>query len=136
VTNGYLRDYTDLDFLMSVLQVSIRVARSLRRPIDADAIVQLMPQTSIPNYIFRNANGLLFEQADWILHEPSFSNGATYADLDLDGVLDLVVNTINRVLFLSRNTVSCSLEWRYLRISREVVDSISFRVCDRGKDRE
>ncbi|MDZ7650021.1 MAG: ASPIC/UnbV domain-containing protein [Cytophagales bacterium] len=40
---------------------------------------------------------------DWGLNIPSFSNGASFVDLDLDGDLDYVVNNINDPAFIYRN---------------------------------
>ena len=39
----------------------------------------------------------------WGLGKRSFSNGGTYADLDNDGDLDLVVNNINNPAYIFRN---------------------------------
>ncbi|MEO1096736.1 MAG: hypothetical protein AAFX57_03150, partial [Bacteroidota bacterium] len=48
------------------------------------------------------------------LSEPTFSNGAIYADLDNDGDLDLIVNNINQPAQLFRNLTSQATENTYL----------------------
>lgn len=64
-----------------------------------------MPSQRLPNYVFRNKGDLGMEKiADaWGLDEPSFSNGAAYADLDGDGDLDLVMNNLDHTAFVYRN---------------------------------
>jgi len=39
----------------------------------------------------------------WGVNERAFSNGSTYADLDNDGNLDLIVNNINSPAYIYRN---------------------------------
>ena len=70
-----------------------------------DSIVGKMPSMPIPNYAFKNNGDLTFSNkaADWGLDEPSFSNGSAYADIDNDGDLDLIVNNVNKPLFVYRN---------------------------------
>ena len=59
-----------------------------------------------PNFLFRNNGDLTFSDkaAAWGLDQPSYSNGAAYADFDNDGDLDLVTNNINDEAFVYRNT--------------------------------
>lgn len=40
------------------------------------------------------------------MDHPSFSNGSAYADLDLDGDLDLIVNNIEDPAFIYRNDIT------------------------------
>ena len=55
---------------------------------------------------------------EWGLDRLSYSNGASYADLDNDGDLDLVVNNINEKAFLFENTTSQNKkENSYLKLS-------------------
>ena len=56
-----------------------------------------LPERKLPNHFYRNKGDLTFEDAteDWYESVPSFSNGASYADLDNDGDLDLIVNNVN-----------------------------------------
>ncbi|MCB0457831.1 MAG: VCBS repeat-containing protein, partial [Flavobacteriaceae bacterium] len=43
---------------------------------------------------------------EWGLNDPSFSNGAAYADFDNDGDLDLIVNNVNDEIGLYRNNAN------------------------------
>lgn len=104
ITNGYMRDYTNKDFLRYWGDYKIKKAMDREAPKLMD-LVQAMPSTTLPNYIFRNNHDLTFsnKQQEWGLSRPSLSNGAVYADLDNDGDLDLVVNNINENAFVYKN---------------------------------
>ena len=113
ITNGYLRDYTNKDFLRYWGDYKIKKAID-REPALLMDLVTAMPSTMLPNYIFRNNHDLTFsnKQNEWGFAKPVISNGAVYADLDNDGDLDLVVNNINENAFVyknqSRETVAAS----------------------------
>ena len=64
-------------------------------------LLDSIPIVKIPNYAYRNKGDLTFEDVSmtWGLGIPSFSNGAIFSDLDLDGDLDYVVNNINDKAF-------------------------------------
>ena len=104
VTNGYLRDYTNKDFLKYWGDYKVRKAID-REPVQLMDLVKAMPSTRIPSYIFRNNHDLTFtnKQQEWGISAPAISNGAVYADLDNDGDLELIVNNINEPAFVYQN---------------------------------
>ena len=59
----------------------------------------------VSNYFFKGLADLQFanETEAWGMQQPSFSNGAAYADLDNDGDLDLVVNNMGERASVYRN---------------------------------
>ncbi len=116
VTNGYLRDYTNLDFINYMNEV-VKERGNLHREEVMD-IVQKMPSSNVKNYMFHNKQNGFFENNGeaWGFNQNSNSNGAVYADLDNDGDLDLVVNNINQPAFVYRNEAQKSNANHFLTI--------------------
>lgn len=104
ITNGYLRDYTNKDFLRYWGDYKIRKAMD-REPVKLMDLIQAMPSSVLKKYIFKNNGDLRFTnmQGRWGISQAAVSSGAVYADLDNDGDLDLVVNNINNEAFVYRN---------------------------------
>ncbi len=112
ITNGFPRDITDQDFVAYRAEVSNLMSTIMQ--------LDFIPSVKISNFAFKNKGGLNFENVtkDWGMNQPSFSNGAAYADLDNDGDLDYVVNNINDSASVYRNN-SIQLkpeESNYLRV--------------------
>jgi enediyne biosynthesis protein E4 len=116
VSNGYKRDYTNLDFI-KYMDDFIKSKGRLQRE-DVLTIIGQMPASNVVNYVFRNQQGAGFadQTKNWGLNTPSNSNGAAYADLDNDGDLDLLVNNINQPAFVYRNDSPKSTSNNYLQI--------------------
>ena len=98
ITNGFPKDVSDHDFI-----AYRRDATNLAPKKD---ILAQIPQIKLHNYAFRNNGNLTFSDVstNWGFTVPTFSNGAAYADFDNDGAMDMVVNNINDVASLYRNT--------------------------------
>jgi hypothetical protein len=108
ITNGYMRDYTSLDFLKYDAPEEIRKARQAGKEPDLFEVVKKMPASNVKNYFFRNNGNLQFQNANtnWGFDAVSLSNGAAYADFDNDGDWDLVVNNINQPAFILQNNAN------------------------------
>lgn len=107
VSNGIKRDMMHKD-------ASIERKNMIKegKKASLDELYNLIPSTKLANYLFQNQGGLKFHNmaAEWGVDQRSFSNGATYADLNNDGALDLVVNNLDQKAFIYRNT-SKSNHW-------------------------
>lgn len=107
ITNGYKRDVTDWDYkefyMDSILKVMAR-----GDSINLNEWLKNIPSVKINNYFYRNNSTLRFDNYSelWNDKQPSFSNGAAYADLDNDGDLDIVVNNIDDEAFILKNNLN------------------------------
>lgn len=104
VTNGVFRDVIDRDVNNEILQT---LHQRGTKPTEADFLLfaKKLPQQKLNNYLFRNKGDLTFENVSvsWTKEHPTFSNGATYADLDNDGDLDLIVSNLNQEATILKN---------------------------------
>ncbi len=122
ITNGYRKDVTDRDFIVYSENAGM-FGNNANAEARYNKLDELLPEVKIPNYSFRNRGGeagheLTFENtsADWGLNQASYSSGATYADLDNDGDLDLLVNNIDDEAFVYRNTLDRQAGGHSLRV--------------------
>ncbi len=121
ITNGYVKDITDLDFINYSNQSTLFGTEEAKNK-KLFKLIEKAPSVSIPNYFYENNTSLKFKDVstNWINEKKSLSNGAAYADLDNDGDLDLVVNNINQEAFLIKNnTTENAPKKKYLRVQLE-----------------
>lgn len=117
ITNGFVKDITDLDFINYSSQSTIfGTAESKSKKLIASLIN--LPGIHLSNFFYEQETTTKFNDVSikWIEEKLSFSNGAVFVDLDLDGDLDLVVNNINETAFVMENHASEQKENNYLRL--------------------
>ena len=117
ITNGLLRDIrnTDADKKISDLVSKTFNKYIIENPdnsnvnfwdiLDLQELLDFLPSQKLKNYFYKNYGDLNFKnEIDQLgLGDPSFSHGASYADLDNDGDLDLIVSNVNEKAFIYRN---------------------------------
>ncbi|KYP14759.1 VCBS repeat-containing protein [Flavihumibacter sp. CACIAM 22H1] len=127
ISNGYLRDYTNKDFLRYWGDYKVRKAID-REPAKLMDLVQAMPTTNLYNYVYRNNGDLSFsnQKESWGITDPGISSSAVYADLDLDGDLDLVINRVNKEVLVYENTSANTGDPNFLNIQVRYKDKNLF----------
>ncbi len=117
VSNGYVKDYTDMDFMKFTMN-SVIQSRQTGQATSVEDYINKMPQNEMPNYIFQNNGDQTFKKRtkDWGLNQKTISAGAVYADLDNDGALDLVINNTNSLAGIYKNNSQTLLKNNFLKI--------------------
>ena len=105
VCNGINHDVTNLDFMDFFANDLIQNMALSGHKESVDSVLMHIPVTPVANKAFHNNGNFSFSDAgeSWGFTQPSFSNGAAYADLDNDGDLDLIVNNENEPSFVYKN---------------------------------
>jgi enediyne biosynthesis protein E4 len=114
IANGFPKDLTDKDWTFYKMRTYELMA-------SAQHVISRAPAVKVPNMAFQNTDhfNLVNVSDQWLPQIPSYSNGASFVDLDNDGDLDYVTNNIDDVAFVYRNyTVERSAKQsNYIRLS-------------------
>ena len=117
VTNGYLRDVTDNDFMMFEGDSIRKEVINSNSGEDAMKVLSAIPSNKMINYLYKNNGNLTFNNitTNAGMDTPSWSNGAVYADLDNDGDLDIIVNNVYDTPFLYKNNTTDNKTANFIR---------------------
>lgn len=106
VTNGIVRDMQNNDFNQMVKNKY----NSAVGPNNYLEILNELPSVPVSNLIYQNEGNLKFQKLgkEAGFSKPGFSHGMAYADLDGDGDLDIVINSINAPASIYKNNTKRS----------------------------
>jgi hypothetical protein len=127
VTNGYMRNYLDMDFLSYMVSQRVNVQQANKDVVLLD-LISKMPPIEVQNYFYRNNGDLTFSKTsdEWGMDKNTVSNAAAYADLDNDGDLDLVVCHTNAEASVFRNNSEILTRNRFLKVKLRGKDKNTF----------
>jgi hypothetical protein len=111
ISNGIPKRLNDIDYINFVSNQELQQKMRDKSLEEKDMnMIDKFPEIKLPSKFYRNEGQMLFsDKADGIEGAtPAYSNGAVYADLDNDGDLDLVVNTIDAPALLYQNLTNDS----------------------------
>ncbi|WP_176214811.1 CRTAC1 family protein [Reichenbachiella faecimaris] len=118
VTNGLKRDFRNNDYrIYKKKRVEEAHAKGESYRDLMNELIAKTPQRLVTNKLYLNLGNLQFMDSMGIENsQPTFSNGAAYADLDLDGDMDLVLNNIDMKAMILRNNSATRPGFHYLQI--------------------
>ncbi|MFH0843397.1 MAG: VCBS repeat-containing protein [Bacteroidota bacterium] len=118
ITNGIYRRANDLDYIKFLTGGNRMFPSKDNSNVSNKNLYEKMPLYPNVSYIYKNNGDLTFSNMakEWGFNTRSYSNGSTYADLDNDGDLDLIVNNINAPAYIYRNNAGTLTNNHFLSV--------------------
>jgi len=119
ISNGIPKRLNDIDFINLISNQELLEKMKGNRLEGNDLqMINKFPEIKLPSKLFKNTGDMKFtdlgDQIDGAF--PAYSNGTIYADLDNDGDLDLVINSIDAPAILYQNMTNDKKRTAYLDI--------------------
>ena len=117
ISNGYRKNVTDLDFI-TYHSANRQFGNAQSQYEDMENLMRKVPEIKLNNYAYKNTGQGSFKNVSeqWGLDELSYASAAAYADLDLDGDLDIICSNIDEEASLFENKSS---KGNYLNLTLE-----------------
>ncbi len=118
VTSGIYRRPNDLDYVKFLTGGNRYNPTQNNDSVSNTTLFELMPLQPDINHLFQNNGDLTFTpmESQWGFDTPDYSNGSTYADLDNDGDMELLVNNINGPASIYRNNAEALSGNHFLKV--------------------
>lgn len=136
ITNGTRRDINNKDYFNRIEKANYQEKKSYKKL----NLSLNIPSEKVDNYAFKNNGDLTFQPVveDWGLSFEGFSNGASFADLDNDGDLEVIVNNIDAPISIYENKTSDLQLSNYLQLKLQGSEKNPFglgtKVALKNKD--
>ena len=127
ISSGIVKRPVDLDYVKFVSNLYMHRALNTSDKYD-DMALEKMPEGSSHPYLYKGDGNIAFKDVsdDWGTGDmKGFYNGAAYADLDNDGNMDLVINTLNAPALILKNNNAGK---NFLSISFKGSDANTFGI--------
>lgn len=128
IANGIRRDMTNMDYVKSNFGESYT---EMANPVkQKEANLVNIPSVTTPNFIFKNGGDFQFSDVskDWGLTDKVHTRGATYADLDNDGDLELIWNNLDAPPSIYKNLAREKTGNHYLKLRLKAAGRNTFGI--------
>ncbi|MCM4163762.1 MULTISPECIES: VCBS repeat-containing protein [unclassified Arenibacter] len=118
ISNGIPKRPNDLDFIKFASDEQIKIKLNNTKLVDQQAI-NMMPSGATHNYVFKGGEDMKYKDMSgiWTMKDTLISGATAMADLDNDGDLDLVANTLNGPAALYINKTDTKANYLKLRFN-------------------
>jgi hypothetical protein len=118
ITNGIYKRPNDLDYINYLSNLDFAQYAQTTQDTLEQKLINTMPMLNLPNVLFENEGNLVFQKTVVDNNNTkTYSNGAAYSDLDLDGDIDIVVNNLNETASLLENNSNQNTNNNFLEIN-------------------
>jgi hypothetical protein len=118
ISNGIPKRPNDLDFIKFASDEQIKNKLSNTKLVDQQAL-NMMPSGVTHNYVFKGGEDMKYKDMSgiWTMKDTLISGATAMADLDNDGDLDLIANTLNSPAALYINKTDNKANYLKLRFN-------------------
>lgn len=120
ISNGIPKRMNDIDYInyISNDQIQNKIKWNNLEKADME-LINKFPQIKLPNKFYSNKGNFVFDDLEAQVkgNQPTYSNGAVYADFDNDGDLDILVNNIDDPVLLYANTSNDKVKKAFASVS-------------------